>query len=772
MSYKIKLEVDKKVIFENKVKKIFNHPFKIQDINANIHQTRDNFELILEDKPFNFYMEHKTQFKNVYSCNYNTKDLEAMLNNALTKLKIQEFNFIGKDTTNDDVFNSLIDKEREELLKFFNSNKSSFINSLSFNSKNNSSFIEQVSALIYTENAVDVYSNKIKQEISKISKNKNEFEIKYLTIMLVGKSGVGKSTLINSILKENVAKEGMGKFETIKTESYQSKNMPIFRLIDTRGIELNQNYGAKEVELESKNYINQQYLKNDPNNFIHCIWYCFTGKRFEDVEIELLNYLRNSYGENKIPIIIVHTQSLHKDEIVEMENYIKERKINASFVSVLAKPTELVNGQNLEPFGLDELVNVTLEKCKKAMRGKMRSVMTDNITKNLEIKIIEKNKIIKEYIYEKTILEFIGNFNQVKSDEEFLDYIIKILGINIECFFEKEINNKSINILKNNQTLSGEVKNFITYYKNKVFKLIKGEINNFAIKFIDNQVLYEKNNNKNIQLNNKRCLQQFRDTSSDFLNNNYYYTAQAYYLHQNIIGNYRNFTQTLERNINALTKNLLSQNIMQNLITECFLKKFEEFELKVNQFFNMKKIVNNDFNNNNYNNNFNANENYNYENNNYLNNYQTNPHENYSNINIQNFNTNPNNYQNMNNNNFIPSNNNEINLQNYYTNNNISNNYPNFDDEQKYNNVSQNKKKSNFGNANKYLKKNANNNLFDKYSKSNNKRFNGKNLYKKNFNYNENNDSELPSKSEIQDEDEKNYYTKKGDNSFENDESS
>ena len=243
----------------------------------------------------------------------------------------------------------------------------------------------------------------------------------------------------------------------------------------------------------------------------------------------------------------------------------------------------------------------------------MRSVMTDNITKNLEIKIIEKNKIIKEYIYEKTILEFIGNFNQVKSDEEFLDYIIKILGINIECFFEKEINNKSINILKNNQTLSGEVKNFITYYKKKVFDLVGGEINNFAIKFIDNQVLYEKNNNKNIKLNNKRCLQQFRDTSSDFLNNNYYYTAQAYYLHQNIIGNYRNFTQTLERNINALTNNLLSQNIMQNLITECFLKKFEEFELKVNQFFNMKKIVNNDFNNNNYNNNFNANENYNYE---------------------------------------------------------------------------------------------------------------------------------------------------------------
>ena len=625
-------------------------------------------------------MENKTEHKKVNTFHYNTKDLETMINNALANLKIQEFNFIGKDTTNDDVFNLLINNEKEELLKFFNSNKPSFINSLPFNNKINSSFKEQVSALIYTENAIDVYSDKIKQEISKISKNKNEFEIQYLTVMLVGKSGVGKSTLINGILKGEYAKGGIGKFQTIKTESYQSKNLPIFRLVDTRGIELNKNYGAKDVELETKNYINQQYKMNNPNNFIHCIWYCITGTRFEDAEFELLNCLRNSYGENNIPIIIVYTRSTNKHEIEEMENYIKEKKINASFVKVLAQSMEIVNGQMLEPFGLDELVNVTLEKCKKAMRGKMRSVMTGNITKNLEKRIIEENKIIKEYIYEKTILEFIENFNQVKSDEGFLDYIIKIFGINMKCFFEKEINNKSINFLKNNQALSSEVKNFITSYKNIVFNLIKGEINNFAIKFIDNQVIHEKNYNKDIQLNNKRCLQQFRDTSYDFLNNNYYYTAQAYYLHHNIVGNFRNFTQTLEKSLNELTRNVLSQNELQNLITECFLKKFEEFEIKVNQFFNMKNNMNNEFNSNNYNN-YNTNENNDYENNNnYLNNYQTNPNENYSNINIQNFNTNPNNYQNMNNNNFIPDNNNEIDYQNYFTNNNISSNYPNIDE--------------------------------------------------------------------------------------------
>ena len=65
-------------------------------------------------------MENKTEHKKVNTFHYNTKDLETMINNALANLKIQEFNFIGKDTTNDDVFNLLINNEKEELLKFFN----------------------------------------------------------------------------------------------------------------------------------------------------------------------------------------------------------------------------------------------------------------------------------------------------------------------------------------------------------------------------------------------------------------------------------------------------------------------------------------------------------------------------------------------------------------------------------------------------------------------------------------------------------------------------
>jgi ABC-type glutathione transport system ATPase component len=208
-----------------------------------IQQNNNSFDLIINNKFFEYFMEENQDFKAKYSHLHNMKDLEKIIKNFISNLQYQEFNFTGKDIENDYVFNLLNKKEREELLAFFNSNKLKFINSLTDHiiKRKVPNYNEQISALIYTENAMDVYSNKIKKEISKISKNINEFEIKYLSIMLVGKSGVGKSTLINSVLKSNFAKEGTGSFQTINIEAYKSKNMPIFRLIDTRGIELLKN---------------------------------------------------------------------------------------------------------------------------------------------------------------------------------------------------------------------------------------------------------------------------------------------------------------------------------------------------------------------------------------------------------------------------------------------------------------------------------------------------------------------------------------------------
>ena len=63
--------------------------------------------------------------------------------------------------------------------------------------------------------------------------------------------------------------------------------MPHISLIDSRGFEKG-NYNASSFVKEITNYVEEQQLKGNPDNFIHCIWYCITGTRFEDIEEETL----------------------------------------------------------------------------------------------------------------------------------------------------------------------------------------------------------------------------------------------------------------------------------------------------------------------------------------------------------------------------------------------------------------------------------------------------------------------------------------------------
>lgn len=247
-----------------------------------------------------------------------------------TPHEIQSFYDI--ETMDDPASNVLKKEEKEILNNDLDSLRNSFINKFINSFRNNYVTYKDNKNLVYKlireDNDEAAFQYKIEKFIKKIEKNENEFRIDYLTVMLVGKSGVGKSTLINQVLnldEGKEAKEGAGKFVTVKYQAYKSDSIPFLRLVDTRGIELNKNYGPDQVKKDAEDFIIRQKATNDQNNFVQCIWYCLTGDRFEDSEITLPNSLRSAYEDSKIPIILIYTQATDKNLIEGMKKYIMEK---------------------------------------------------------------------------------------------------------------------------------------------------------------------------------------------------------------------------------------------------------------------------------------------------------------------------------------------------------------------------------------------------------------------------------------------------------------
>ena len=525
------------------------------------------------------------EFKGSHKIKFKTNEINQQLNNVIINQKIQDI-FFQTDSSNDSTFDLFRKRKGNELTEYFKKEKSNaldFYKSKINDFNRNYNYNEMVKSILNTENGNNIYTQKIKYEINKIHNQSNDFKIEYLTVMLVGKSGVGKSTLINNLLKlpeSKKARTGTGNFVTTNIESYQSNSVPFLKLVDTRGIELNVGFGAEDVKRQAVDYITQQYSTFNPNNFVQCIWYCITGTRFEKAEIDLLNSLRNTYGEQQIPIIIVYTQAVDKREINEMESYIRDKNIDAKFLKVLAEKKFLSNGRTLEPTGLDSLLKETLDKIRKALQGEMKVLMCRNISDKIVKKIKDDNLYIRNYIYEKSILDFISDYVTIKEDNNFYNYCVNIFGNNIKYFLNKKMSNGSIEIFNNSPIIQNNLDQYVSDYKQYTKNIIEPKLNGFAVKFLDDQVLIQKEQRMSIQLQNKKRLNDFKDIISKFLNDNFYYIAQLQFIINFIMIQLNNLSKSFENNLNQLTSKIIDNKELQDLIGQCYLKKFGEFEKK------------------------------------------------------------------------------------------------------------------------------------------------------------------------------------------------
>ena len=262
-----------------------------------------------------------------------------------------------------------------------------------------------------------IYNN---ENISKLIKEKFQNDIykidminslKHFNILVLGPTGVGKSTLINSILqfddkKNEGAKTGIGVPITLgEPKSYENEEkIKGIRLYDSQGIDKDK-YEIENLINSVKNLVDNQALTNNPDNFIHCIWYCVTGDRFEIEERNCLIELMNIYDDETMPIILVYTKAFddEADEAIEEIKNILCEKIkdrNIEILKVVSKEKEFrFQGENIiiEKSGIKDLMIKTFDKVKKAVKSASFYSIKNQVLNNFkdELKEISENKVKK-----------------------------------------------------------------------------------------------------------------------------------------------------------------------------------------------------------------------------------------------------------------------------------------------------------------------------------------------------------------------------------------
>jgi len=307
-------------------------------------------------------------------------------------------------------------------------------------------------------------------DINNAIKDFNE-KTKHINIILIGKTGVGKSELINVLKGKEVSKTGGFRPVTNENSWYEAKNL---RLCDTQGYEISKKKNLDIVLKNIKNIIKKSKESKSPDEFIHCIWYCITGTRFEEDEENAIKSLFDIYEDKSMPIIIVYLRATSEEWVNNMKNGIEKTfDRNILFIPVLAKEVKSFNGSTQNKFGINELLIKTMHKIQNSIDS-MSFVYVLNIIKS---KIKENILLSKQ-----PTIKYI-NFNLLNSIINYYEDIIGKLTPYKKELIKNNIGN--LKLLCISIDLSEAINIYIDEFKKKINKnKIKNNENSKKIEYL------------------------------------------------------------------------------------------------------------------------------------------------------------------------------------------------------------------------------------------------------------------------------------------------